>query len=266
MILWLASYPKSGNTWLRLLLTDYFFANKLSVFENIEKISRFPRSSQFEGICEIKYRSLDIYKYFILAQDRINLNNKLNILKTHSANGKVNSFDFTNNQNTAGFIYIVRDPRSVTISNAYHLDNDIDDAIKSITNEKMVNYYEALADFKSSWKIHYLSWINSPYPRVIVKYEDLHQNTSSTFKKILQFIDKFTDIDIDQNKINRSIKKCDFKNLQIQENKFGFKERIGKSNFFRKGLVDEWKSVLTNNQIIEIESNFKKEMKELGYL
>ena len=141
MILWLASYPKSGNTWLRLLLTNYLSINNKNVFENLDTITRFPRSSQFKDICTIKDRSLEIYKYFILAQDRINLNNKLNILKTHSINAKVNNYNFTNNQNTAGFIYIVRDPRSVAISNAYHLDISLEEAVESIVDERMVNYY-----------------------------------------------------------------------------------------------------------------------------
>ena len=64
MILWLASYPKSGNTWLRLLLTNYLFDNKKDVFQNLDFFTRFPRTSQFKDICKIKEKSLDIYKYF----------------------------------------------------------------------------------------------------------------------------------------------------------------------------------------------------------
>ena len=60
MILWLASYPKSGNTWLRLLLTNYLFDNKKDVFQNLDFFTRFPRTSQFKDICKIKEKSLDI--------------------------------------------------------------------------------------------------------------------------------------------------------------------------------------------------------------
>ena len=266
MILWLASYTKSGNTWLRLLLTNYLFDNKKDVFQNLDYFTRFPRTSQFKDICKIKEKSLDIYKYFILAQDKINLNNKINFLKTHSINGKVNNFDFTNKANTAGFIYIVRDPRSVVISNAHHLDIKIDDAVKNIINQNMINYYNNLADFKSSWKIHYISWKKSIYPRIFIKYEDLHKNTFDTFKSVLEFIKKFNNLEIDNDKINNAIEKCHFENLQNHENQFGFKERIGKKNFFRKGSIDEWMNVLTNEQIKVIESEFDQEMRELQYL
>ena len=70
MILWLASYPKSGNTWIRLLITHYF-SNNNNLFENINKIDSFPNKKQFNQIIDensLKNEPLKLFEYFIEAQ------------------------------------------------------------------------------------------------------------------------------------------------------------------------------------------------------
>ena len=118
MILWLASYPKSGNTWIRLLLTNYLYPKTNNIFENLIKIPRFPNKQQFSGLVNLDNlgHRTEIIKYFIDAQDKINLNNEINIIKTHNCGCAINDYEFTNDQNTCGFIYLVRDPRSVAVS------------------------------------------------------------------------------------------------------------------------------------------------------
>ena len=103
-------------------------------------------------------------------------------------------------------------------------------------------------------------------PKIIIRYEDLIEDPYNNFLKILKFIKQFKKIDIDENKINDVIKKCSFKQVSDNEKKFGFVEKKGKENFFRKGLVDEWKVVLKKNLIQKIEKEFYKEMKELKYI
>ncbi|MDB2617051.1 sulfotransferase domain-containing protein [Candidatus Pelagibacter bacterium] len=268
MIIWLSSYPKSGNTWLRVLLTNYLFSDK-KVFSNLNYIREYPKKYFFKDLDEetnTGLPGLELYKYFILSQDRFNLN-KVNFLKTHSICGTINNYKFTDKENTLGFIYIIRDPRSVAISYAHHSNLSYEKTAEIITNENHVVFdRDKIVTARSSWKINYLSWFKSPYPRIIIKYEDLHKDTFGNFKKILYFLNTFIKIEIDEDKIHKTIKKCSFDNLKHEEENFGFSERMGNDNFFRKGLIDEWKSKLSLKSIKLIEDKFKKEMIELNYL
>ena len=117
-----------------------------------------------------------------------------------------------------------------------------------------------------TWKIHYLSWKKIDIPKIIIKYEDLFSDPLNKFLEVLKFINQFKKVKIDENKIKETISKCSFENLADNEKKFGFNERLGKENFFRKGLVDEWKTVLKKNLVKKIEKEFFEEMKELKYL
>lgn len=273
MILWLSSYPKSGNTWARIFLTNYLFDQTEDPFANIDKISSFPRKRYFDFLNTEDFKSLKDreknFMQYIISQEKINLNGELNLFKTHSYCGSLNGNNFSNSNNTAGFVYFVRDPRSVAISWSHHLNETLEKTIEIMTNKNQFmkpDNNDGLLEFYSSWKINYLSWKNSKYPKLIIKYEELKKNPFENFKKILDFISKFKKIEIDDEKILKVIKKCEFENLQKQEKEKGFKERKGKDFFFRKGKVDEWKDELPNSLNELIKENFNSEMKELGYL
>ena len=270
MIVWLASYPRSGNTWVRALLSNYLYSEKENTFENLEHIDLFPSSKYFNNLIdkkEINENKKDIFKNYILAQEKLNLNKKINIIKTHCFAGKVEDSEFSNSENTAGFIYIIRDPRSVAISNSHHEEINISKSVDQILNPKRFsNVQQLYMEFRSSWKNHYLSWKNKKWEGLFIKYEDLHNDTFNNLKKIIIFMKKFVKIEIDEKKIKETIELSSFNNLSKIEKKLGFKENPSKEKFFRKGLVDEWKKSLSKDLIIKIEENFKKEMKELNYL
>ena len=283
MIIWIASYPKSGNTWIRSFLSTYLYSDeKNQVFTNLKRIKSFPSISQFKGIFEIDSftkeeledkkkadkKKFEISKHWISAQKKINLNNKkINFLKTHNFGGTLEGNDFTNSENTSGVIYLIRDPRSVAVSNAYHNGISIDQSVKDILDEKIIATNKGnLLEFRSSWRINYLSWKNRKYPKVIIRYEDLHSNPFDNFKKILIFINFFQKIEIKDSKIEKSIKECNFAKLSKLEKSIGFDEQLKGRTFFRKGLIDEWKSELSEEQTKKIEKAFHNEMKELNYL
>ena len=273
MIIWLSSYLKSGNTWARIFLTNYLFEEKDNPFENIDKIESYPRKKYFNFLDKKDFESLTKretnFEQYILSQEKINLNGELNLLKSHSYCGALNGNNFSNLDNTAGFIYFVRDPRSVAISLAHHNNDSMENTVKMMINKNQFMQPEnndGLLEFFSSWKINYLSLRNSKYPKLIIKYEDMKKNPNNTFKNILNFISKFKTIKINDKKIDQIVNKCEFTNLQNFEKENGFKERRGNDLFFRKGEIDEWKNKLPKNLNEIIKSEFYEEMKELNYL
>ena len=282
MIIWIVSYPRSGNTWVRSLISTYLFSEKENtVFENIKKIINFPNIKHFKEIFEINEfskeelknkkkkdkKKFEISKYWIAAQNKINLNKKITFLKTHNFGGSLEGNDFTNSENTLGVIYLVRDPRSVVVSNAHHNNISLDQSVNDLLDEKIFATNEGnLLEFRSSWRVNYLSWKNRQYPKIIIRYEDLHKDTFQSYKKILNFINTFQKIDINDLKIKDTIDTCKFENLSNLEDSIGFSERLKNNKFFRKGSVDEWKTELNKNQIKKIENAFSDEMKDLKYL
>ena len=273
MIMWLASYPKSGNTWVRALLTNYLYNEnyKENVFSKLDMIKSFPQKFAFKGIVEereLEKNYMMLFKYFIEAQKKINRDNNLHIIKTHNICGSINNFDFTEKENTMGSIYIVRDPRSIAVSYAYHANISFEKSVEIMMDEKRITLHNKIyPEARSSWKIHLKSWLNHPMPKIFIKYEELETNTHECFKSILGFINKFIKkkIEINDEKILKTVKNCSFDNLSDLEKKFGFAEKGKNVNFFRKGKTDEWKTVLNKELISKIEKEFSEELKEFKY-
>ena len=124
MIIWLASYPKSGNTWVRAFLSSYLHSESSEFDLNlINKIGEFPDHTILGKFMDNKdfHNLREVSKYWIKVQEFINLKKKITFLKTHSALCHINGNFFTNSDNTLAFIYIVRDPRNVVTSLSNYL-------------------------------------------------------------------------------------------------------------------------------------------------
>ena len=135
MIFWIASYPKSGNTWLRSLLASYYFS-KNGEFDQLllKNIRQFPEDQFFKDFSYNPKKVTDTSKFWIPAQEKINLDNKIKFFKTHNILGSINGNNFTNKKNTLGAIYVVRDPRNVITSIKNHYDHDYEGALNFILN------------------------------------------------------------------------------------------------------------------------------------
>ena len=279
MIIWLASYPKSGNTLLRSILSSYFYSNDgIFTFENLEKISQFPQTSHLMSIGVDVENEKEVFKNFINAQNFINQDNKkVKFFKTHSSLCKMYESNFTDLKNTLGAIYIVRDPRNVVTSLAHHYNLSIDQATDVMIdkNRLMDKTPKNCRVFLGSWNFNYNSWKNLKDQNkfLLIKYEDLINKKKTVLLKIFKYLDLLgLKSNLDMTKLNKAIKTTEFKNMKKKEENETFYEAVidsetGKrKNFFNLGPKNNWRELLDQKNKDKIENNFEKEMMELGYL
>jgi len=285
MIIWLASYPKSGNTFLRTLLTSYFFTKDGNFsFEVLKNIKQFPDNGVFEKLGIDISNEKEVIKNYIKVQEETNKRDgkAIRFLKTHSTLQDMDGYKFTDLNNCLGAIYIVRDPRNIATSYSNHEQTSLDEAIERIKKFRIIGGIKDSKDRKSetithvgSWSSHYASW--KEFKKVdrylLIKYEDLLEETEKTFSKVLNFICKITKtkLDLDKNKLKNVLKTTTFGNLKNLEKNSNFPEaNTGlngkKITFFKYGAKNNWKDFLTSKNIKTLEDSFKKEMEELGYL
>ena len=274
-IFWIASYPKSGNTWIRAIIASLFFSdNGIFNFKLFKKIRDFEKKENYkfvEKISKIDFKDLDdiniISKYRLEAQKRAKIiDGDFAFFKTHSANIIVKNFVYTNRESTLGLIYIIRDPRDIVISYANHKAVTYNNIINLMLSETSI-YNKSCPQILSSWSHHYNSWIGLKVPKLIIKYEDLLNNTEKILWSIINFFCqnykiKFSNV---EKKINNIIESTNFKKLQNYEKKFGFNESRN-NMFFRVGRSMQWKKELSIIEKNKIEKEFNSTMNTLGYL
>ena len=281
MIIWISSYPKSGNTWLRSLISNYFFSKDGNFnFELIKQIDSFPSSRFFRNYKDKFEKPEDTSKYWIKEQERINSLNKIFFLKTHNALCKINGNKFTDQNNTLAAIYLVRDPRNVITSIANHYQITTRNAFDFMKDknrgiiEKEGNRYTGFQPL-FSWDLHIKSWTeNTLYPSLIIKYEDLIIDTASVFKKVLEFIKKISNSknNIDEQKLLKCVENCKFSNLKTMEREKGFDESMvnkktgDKIAFFNLGEKNNFKDILEKDLINEMNDYFKYQLKKYKYI
>ena len=140
MIIWLASYPKSGNTWLRFFIISLLMGKKTNLnLNHLRAIKNYPDKSDFKGLLTDYLNLEEVAKNWIISQNKINLDKSLRFLKTHNMLGKYRSHPFTNAENSIATIHIVRDPRNVitSLKNHYSL-NTYDEAKKFLFSEDKI--------------------------------------------------------------------------------------------------------------------------------
>lgn len=279
MIIWISSYPKSGNTYLRSFLASYYFSDDGKFnFDQLLKIHQFPnmKFSKFKSNTKE-----DASKNWLFNQNSFFDSKNLNLVKTHSCLYPYKGNEFTTKQQTLGAVYVVRDPRNIITSLTHHYSFNYNEAYKHLIDENsslLEKSHES--DFSNftylnSWSNHYKSWKNSSTFEVLfIKFEDLEKNKEETFRKVIFFVNKLTNnnLKIDEKKFANSIKSTNFSNLKNKELNEGFEESVfsnktgKKINFFNLGFNNRWQKLLPTDIRDKINLHYKSELKELNYL
>ena len=287
-IFWIASYPKSGNTLLRAIISSLFFSKDgYFDFKILKHTTQFEMRKRLDVINEInkndflKIGDLKILsKYWQLLQSKknLNINKGFGFVKSHSNLVSLFNNWFTTPELTAGYIYVIRDPRDIAISWSKHsgltLDKSIDFMIdyksciewsrsNSILPENIIP-----KTFIGSWNEHVLAWTENNFqvPHLILKYEDLVYKKEESINNIIDFFKNSYQISFNNlnNKISNIITSTNFENLKSLEEKKGFEE-ASQGRFFRKGEKNQWKKTLDNIQIKKIEEKFRDFMNKYDY-
>ena len=240
MIIWLASYPKSGNTWVRSMIATLMYTdNGVFNFDLLQQIKQFPSKNYFTNFTNDFGNIHEIKKYWESAQDPRNL---VTSISNHYSKSLEDSKNF------------LLSPRFLT---GFKKDGDLEkDSLKTLLG---------------TWGEHYKFWKNNNENFLLIKYEDLINNTYSELNKIITFIKKFTPIQTNEIKNENIIKTTSFNHLKNLEEKGNFNENAyetidKKKKFFNLGPENNWENILDKKIKDEIEAKLSSEMKELEYL
>lgn len=272
-IVWLASYPKSGNTWFRLFLTALLNEGELDI-NQIKTDGQFSSRLPFDSATdldsmelfddEVKLLLPDVYTYLSSGQNKQDLFIKIHDAYTLNADFK----SIVPSIPTLAAIYFIRNPLDVVGSYAHHNNATIDQTIKLMNNDNGrigdVRGGPLLISRILNWSAHVESWTkNMPFPVLVVRYEDMVQKSMETFTRAVSFLG----IDASPQQIEQAINKTSFQNLKRAEAEKGFRESARKNSpFFRKGKVGSWIEELKATQVEVIKKKNENIMKQYHYI
>lgn len=273
-IVWIASYPKSGNTWLRLFLDAYFLGsvdiNDMVCTVGDDRVDRAQvgdgsESWRFPVDIQMLCRPMSLLR-LVRTFNENKFSDVPLFVKSHAANLPVNGVELISAPLTKATIFIVRDPRDVLPSLAKHMGKTHDETLDMMQYQyQMLKPDEGkMADFISSWYLHTKSFIEDRDHNVLtVKYEDMRANPVEMFSKMLTH----AGVTPDEEKVRVALELVDISKLKAQEEKDGFSESSPHTKtFFGSGKVGGWRGKLTPKQIYTLEKQFGGLMKRLGYI
>ena len=269
-IVWLASYPKSGNTWLRAFLAN-LIANRptpvpLAEMPNYGRLEAEPELySRIAGrpSTELDFAQLCALRPQVHAAIAASAP-KTVFVKTHSIAGVMEGVPLLTPSVSAGAIYVVRNPLDVAISMSHHFGIDQDAAIDYLNNENSAieNSELFVTEFLGSWSQHTKSWADMESERILIlRYEDLLEKPSKWFGKVARLVG----LDADRGRVERAIRHSDFRALADMEKRDGFVEvPIKGKRFFRAGRSNQWREKLNRDQVARILTAHRVQMQHFG--
>jgi hypothetical protein len=270
-IVWLASYPKSGNTWLRAFLAN-LIANRpaplpLAELPNYGRLEAEPELySRIAGrpSTELDFAQLCALRPQVHAAIAAAAAGTV-FVKTHSMAGVLDGVPLLTPQVSAGSICVVRNPLDVAISMSHHFGIDQDAAIDYLNNENSATENSELfvSEFLGSWSQHVKSWADMESERILIlRYEDLLEKPAKWFGKVARMIGTE-----DRARVERAIRHSDFRALAEMEKRDGFVEvPIKGKRFFRAGRSNQWREKLSREQVARIVKAHREQMQRFGYV
>lgn len=272
-LIWLASYPKSGSTWLRAFLHNYilepdepYAINRLMDLTVGE--SGASRYRKYDPRPASRFSIADVQRMRPLVHHDLTRTQPNHVfVKTHNASLLVDGVPLVTPDVTAGAIYIVRDPRDVALSFSHHLGRSVDKTIAfmadpaAATGGTDTKVYERL----SSWSVHVHFWTRHTNPLLhVVRFEDMLAAPDEAFAAIIRFLGE----EPQAERLARAIRFSRFDELGSQEKRAGFIEQPAESNapFFRVGRSGQWRATLTPSQRLRLERDHGEIMRRFGYL
>jgi len=278
MIFWIASYPKSGNTWMRSFLSAYFMTDNGDF--NIKKLDNIPTYPQQAFFNDEIIQEGEVYKFWEKSQKEIINKKKIKFLKTHNALISKNGLDFTYPKFVLGIIYIIRDPRNVitSVKNHYQIEN-YENTLEYMKNDRAIEFRKidnsySYYSFVTSWRMHYQTWNNTKgYKILTIKYEDMLRDPEKTFRDVVVFTNAVCHFNnrVDTKKLTKSIETTNFENLKKFEEDGSFKENIYledkriRPKFFYLGKENKWEKLLTEEIKNKMNEYYKEDLIKLGY-
>ncbi|MBN1413645.1 MAG: sulfotransferase domain-containing protein [Bacteroidales bacterium] len=274
-IVWLASYPKSGNTWFRAFLTALLNPDDQAIDINNMLPSTIASSRQlFDELAGVPSADLTpeeinclrplVYRQYALESDETIYQ------KVHDAFILLPSGEpLFPADITKAVIYFIRNPLDIAVSFSHHLSISIHKTIAIMNNptyafcQRIDKLHNQLRQHLSTWSGHVKSWVDdSGLPLLVIRYEDMHKNPVDTFYQAVSFIG----LSNCRNEIETALNKTSFAQLKKQEYEKGFSEKNPNSiNFFRKGIVSDWINVLTREQVKQVIDAHGNMMKRFEY-
>ncbi len=267
-IIWLASFPKSGNTWIRVLLAHYFMPKNKA--PDINSLSQFTtgdiRKDFFDRALGRPYEGGSMEDWIKVRQKALRLiaASKPNhhFVKTHCQTIRMFDLDVIPPEVTAAAIYVIRNPFDLAPSFARHQSADLDTTIDRMCSTQNImatptGLYEPLG----RWDDHVNAWTTAPgLPIYTIRYEDMLANPAKVFSGLLT---KFMKVPVDRPKLAYAIKSASFKSLQKQEKELGFFEKPATmKSFFTKGQAGAWREDLTPAQVGRLRDEFGKTLEK----
>lgn len=275
-IFWLASYPKSGNTWFRSVLRTYMNGAETPADINalqtgqiassrtwVDDVAGFDTADLTQT--EIEDLRPDVYRWSAAE------NPDTGYHKIHDAYRKTrDGRPIVDDEATRGAVYIIRNPLDVAPSLAAHNGSDIDTAIarmgdpENALSRSKKALPNQLLQMMGSWSDHVTSWVDAPGLALhLIRYEDMLAASEDTFGGALAFLE----LERDADKVARAVDLCRFDTLARQEEEHGFRERSTKAQrFFRKGRAGGWRDELSDAQVTQIIADHSAVMQRFGYL